>query len=224
MECATTRDRLLFYRLQRRAAARAQPGELHYPLEVGYFLSHYYLLIFGAFDQICRLAAGAFNTGLDPEQHWFKMGVKKPDVLKAINRNAPAVHDLLIDPNFLDWYHILADARHFVAHQGQASSTPLLRRPIQEPSDDDLDRLLANETDLNEFRNNLPAEITEELCGVMRFELRLRTYEQVSDDVMMIQRGKETLMIRPLANVEEDFDNFHVFVDKFVTAAEATLC
>lgn len=219
-----TRDRLLFYRLQRRTAARVQPGELHYPLEVGYFLSHYYLLIFGAFDQTCRLAAGAFNTGLDSEQDWFKIGVKKPEFLNAINRNAPAVHNVLIDRNFLDWYDILAAARHFVAHQGQASSTPLLRRPVQEPSDDDLDRLLATEPGLNKLPNNLRAEIAEEFRSVMRFELRVRTYEQVSDDVMMIRRGEETLMIRPLANVEKDFDNFHVFVDKFVTAAEATLC
>jgi hypothetical protein len=205
-----TRDRLQFYGMQRRMAARRAPQELHYAMEVGYFLSHYYLLICGAFDQLCRIAAPVFETGIDPDD-WRKIGVRKKSFLAALAASAPDVHELFVRPKFIEWFDMLSTARHFVAHQGQASSTPLLRQPDSELTDYDLDRQLMAEGGWNELLEDLPADLADEARRTLRFELRVRSYEQVADDTMVFTTRDGTLLIRPLANVRADFEMFSGF-------------
>jgi hypothetical protein len=210
-----TRDRLRFYGIQRRIAARRQPGELHYPMEVGYYLSHYYLLIFGAFDQMCRIAAPLFQTGIDADD-LFKIGVRKKAFLNALATSAPDVHDLFTDSQFVEWFTVLSAARHFVAHQGQASSNPMLRKAEVDVSDDDLDRQLNSDGAWRELIETLPPDVAEEARRILRFELRVRTYEQVAEDTMVFTTKNGVVVTRPLANVESDFLTFRRFADNFV--------
>ena len=59
-----TRDRLLFYELQRLKALRANWKRQEFKFEIAYYLNFYYPLLYGGFDHLALIVSQALNLGI----------------------------------------------------------------------------------------------------------------------------------------------------------------
>src|SRR5206468_11487616 len=75
-----TRDKLLFYLIQRRAAKRRQLRHQNFAFQLSYHLTTYFLLFWGALDQVSWIVNEVCGLGFKPNQ-WREVGVAKKELL-----------------------------------------------------------------------------------------------------------------------------------------------
>jgi len=134
-----TRDKLLFYVQQERAAKRHKLHLQDFAFEIGYFLNHYYVLLWAGLDQINWIVNAAFNLEFRTKD-WRRVGTLNKDFLRRMRERAQRVADIYEDSDFVRWVKMLAGARHFVAHGGFSMPTELYIRSGDDPSDDNWTR------------------------------------------------------------------------------------
>ncbi len=214
-----TRDKLLFYVQQRRAAKRQKLRRQDFSVEAGYFLNHYYVLLWAGLDQICWIVNEIFALGLT-QKDWRKIGVLNQTFLKVLREKAPSIGELFENAEFIQWVKMLRGARHFVAHRGIATPGHVFLSSNEvEPSDEDIDREIENSNEWRELVRILPRELVEAQRPLLRDQARLRKYEEVPEPILPIELDGQQVMIFPLVNIEWDFKHFFDFAQS--VAAEA---
>jgi hypothetical protein len=88
-----SRDKLLFYSLQRDAALRLNAVRQTFAQELAYHLNFYYLLLYGSFDHAALLVNGVCGLGLDER----RVGATHKEFLKALEPVSPALHAIFTD-------------------------------------------------------------------------------------------------------------------------------
>jgi len=136
---AYTRDKLLFFMIQRRRAKRHRLEKQDFAFELAYHLTMYFLLFWGALDQISWIVNEICGLELTANQ-WWKVGVAKREFCNRLRERDVAMMVILQEPEFLRWIDVLRRARHYVAHQGTAMLSPLFEKPAEEPSLAEVDR------------------------------------------------------------------------------------
>jgi hypothetical protein len=121
-----TRDKLLFYLIQRRRANRHKLEKQDFTFELSYHLTTYFLLFWGALDQISWIVNEICGLGFTVAQ-WRRVGVAKREFLDRLHAHGPEMVAIFQEPEFLRWIDVLRRARHYVAHQGVAMLSPLWR-------------------------------------------------------------------------------------------------
>lgn len=213
-----TRDKLLFYVQQRRAAKRHKLLRQDFSFEVGYFLNHYYVLFWAGLDQICWIVNGIFELGLT-RKDWRKVGTLNLKFLKVLREKAPQVLELFEDAEFVRWVKMVRGARHFVAHRGIAALARLFLQPETELSDEELDREVEASDEWRQLERMFPRELVEYFRPTLKFQAKLRRYEEISEPVLRIEFDGEEALIHPLVNIEWDFDHFFDFAHKVAGVA-----
>lgn len=208
-----TKDHILFYIQQRRAAKRKKLLRQDFSFEAGYFLNHYYLLFWGGLDQICWIVNAVYGLGFG-QSDWRKVGIASREFLDRLKGASKELHLLFVDGDFLRWFKMLRAARHFVAHKGTAMPTTLYERPEEMPTDEELDKEIEEEGILDFEFLPLTAEILDSLKASVRYRKRIEKYREVSDDVMRLEFEGEEVFITPLLNTVWDFDQFFGFATK----------
>lgn len=204
-----TRDKLLFYAQQERAARRHRLSRQGFGFELGYHLSHYYVLLWSGLDQICWIVNATFDCGFTARD-WRQVGIRKQAFLARLEQKVPDVHRIYSDPEFKRWVSMLAGARHFVAHGGFAMPGEAYIRPEEEPTDEELDRDIEASDEWQKMAW-LPRGIRELSRPTLRLKARLRRSRRLEERVLHITVDGEECVILPLVNVEWDFDHFFTF-------------
>ncbi len=89
-----TRDRLLFYEIQRLAAKRAGRKRQQFTFEIAYSLNFYYLLIYGAFDHAALFVSQMLQLGLPEKQ----VRATYKTFLDALQRKSAPLFAIFTDP------------------------------------------------------------------------------------------------------------------------------
>jgi len=107
-----------FYELQRDYFLRR--GERRFHLMLGYYLSNYYMLLWGMLDQLTIIAKYAYNLsikektcGINSNKFWNKL-------------NEPKLYKFISESKISEWIDIMAEMRHHAAHKGIKVPTELL--------------------------------------------------------------------------------------------------
>lgn len=216
------RDKLLFYVQQRRTAKRKKLTRQNFHFEAGHYLNHYYVLLWAGLDQACWIVNDIFELGLT-KKDWRKVGALNSKFLNVLRESAPLILEIYENPDFVRWAKMLRSARHYVAHKGIAMPASLFVRPETEPTDEELDREIERSDEWRTVESILPCEVLEASRPGLRFEARLRRYQEIQEPVFQIEIEGEEYFIFPLKNTEWDFGNFFDFVHKIVTVALQTL-
>lgn len=206
-----TRDKLLFYVLQRRTAKRQNLTRQDFTFELAYYLNHYFLLFWGALDQVSWIVNEICNLGFQPNQ-WRNVGVAKQGFLNRLRNQDPEMAAEFEEPEFQRWINVLKLTRHYVAHQGTAQLSPLYEKPAEEPTDAEIDREIEKSQRWREDEKLLPREILEAFRPTFRMEWRLEHYRQISDASFHIQGETDHAIVFPLENIEWEYDRFKQFV------------
>jgi hypothetical protein len=204
-----TRDKLLFYKEQIRAAERNKLKRQDFAFEAGYYLNHYYVLFSAGLDQICWIVNAVFGLGFTREK-WWEVGPRKKKFLARLAERAPQAHAAYSDEDFLKWVKMLGGARNFAAHEGLAMPAETYVRPEREPTAAELDAEIEGSPEWRE----LPPALREPSRPTLRHNAYLRHCRKVPARVMMIRIDGEEVMIHPLWNIEWDYDHFFDFAHR----------
>lgn len=214
-----TRDRLLFYEMQQRAAKRANWKRQKFQFEVTYHLNFYYVLLFGGFDHLAVLLNGVLNLGLGERD----VAATGKLFLKLLQGKSPKLHAMFTDPDMESFIERIASLRHLSAHRGQIAPAQVYEKPDQEPTVEELDeeiRAKGLDADLalvpvgpvrDAFRENI------------RFTLKLSKYKLVLEDAVILDGKKQKGFINPLADTEWNFSKFYSFLERVLSACTKEL-
>jgi hypothetical protein len=117
---AYTRDKLLFYVIQRRRAKREGMEKQEFSFELAYHLTTYFLSFWGALDQISWIVNEICALGFNARQ-WLQVGVAKKEFLKRLRARDVEMAREFEEPEFLRWIDVLKRTRHDVAHRSRSA-------------------------------------------------------------------------------------------------------
>jgi hypothetical protein len=215
---AYTRDKLFFFMIQRRRAKRHKLEKQEFTFELAYHLTVYFLLFWGALDQISWIVNDLYGLGFAAKQ-WWKVGVGKKGFLDRLRESDAAMMAIFQEPEFLRWIDVLRRARHYVAHKGIAMLSPLIEKPAREPSLAEVDQDIERWEEWRELASRWPAAMMETFRPNFRAKWYMRNYRQISDAAFVIQDATDMAIIFPLQNIEWEYERFRAF-----TLAVAARC
>lgn len=208
-----TRDRLLFYEIQRMAAIRAKWKRQEFAFETGYYLNFYYPLIFGGFDHIALLVNQCLQLGM-PEKN---VGATYQGFLGALQAKNAALYAVFTDAKVTEFIKRVGYLRHYASHRGSLAPAKLIEMPDKELTDDEVDAMIT-EAGMDDMVNYMPeGELRESVRQTLRYNFRMAHYEKVGkvvDGVVPIVIDGKPAFIRPAADTYWNFQNFLRFMNR----------
>lgn len=217
-----TRDRLLFYEIQKMAARRAKWKRQEYAFEISYYLNFYYPLLYGGFDHVALLVNHCLQLGL-PEK---SVGATYQGFLDALKAKNSTLHGIFTDPKQIDFIKRIGYLRHYASHRGSLAPGKLIEKPDKELTDDEVDAMIvaAGMDDLLTFMPQ--GEMRESFQAVLRNNFRMTHYEKEGkavDGIVPILLDGKWGYIRPANDTDWNFKNFLLFVNQILTELKKLL-
>jgi hypothetical protein len=206
-----TRDRLLFYEMQRLAARRAGWKRQRFGFEIGYYLNFNYLLIYGAFDQAALFVSQLLNLGLAPRQ----VGATYEKFLQLLEKKSAPLHAVFTQGQNKAFIDRIGALRHFAAHRGSLQPTTVVEKLDREPTPEELDADI-RAAGLDNIINMLPeGETREGFREMARSNARFARYEKntVLEDVVPIELDGKFGFIRPHSDTDWNFKRLMSFLN-----------
>jgi hypothetical protein len=211
-----TRDRLLFYEIQKLAAKRAKWKRQEYAFELAYYLNFYYPLLYGGFDHIALLVNHCLGLGI-PEKN---VGAAYQGFLDVLKAKHAVLHAIFTDPKQVEFMKRVAYLRHHASHRGSLAPGKLIEKPEKDLTDDEVDAMIA-EAGMDDFLIYLPeGEIRDGLRETLRFNFRMAHYEKegkVVDGVWPVELDGKWGYIFPANDTYWNFQNFLRFMNRVLT-------
>jgi hypothetical protein len=207
-----TRDRLLWYEIQRLAAKRAAWKRQRFAFEIAYYLNFYYLLIYGAFDHAALFVSQLLGLGLPERQ----VGATYKGFLEALERKSTALHAIFTAKSHKDFIDRIAALRHFAAHRGSLMPTIVVEEPDHDPTVDELDADI-RKAGLEEIINMLPeGNAREGFREMARTNARWARYqkETILEDVIPIELDNKFRFINPHLDTGWNFNRTMDFLNE----------
>jgi hypothetical protein len=216
-----TRDRLLFYEIQKMAALRAKWKRQEYAFEIGYYLNFYYPLIYGGFDHTALLVNQCLQLGI-PEKN---VGATYQGFLEALRAKNAVLHAIFIDQKQAEFIKRIGYLRHYASHRGSLAPGKLLEKPDKELTDDEVDAMIVK-AEMDDLLVYMPeGEMRESFREVLRNNFRMEHYEKEGktvDGVVPIELNGKWGFIRPANDTDWNFQKFLLFMNPVLT--ELTRC
>jgi len=217
-----TRDRLLFYEMQKMAAQRAKWKRQEFAFEIGYYLNFYYPLLFGGFDHAALLVSQTLQLGI-PDRN---VGATYQGFLTVLKGKDAKLHTIFTDPEHTEFMKRIGYLRHYASHRGTLAPGKLIEKPDKELSDAELDAIIAD-SGMDEVLALVPeGEMRESLRQSMRANTRVTQYEKESkivDGIVPIYIDGQKGFIRPIGDTEWNFKKFLAFVNQVFSELKARL-
>jgi len=210
-----TRDRLLFYEIQRLAALRSKWKRQEYAFEVAYYLNFYYPLLFGGCDQIALLVNQVLKLGLAEKQ----VGATYQGFLDALKAKSASLHVVFTDPDHLKFVKRVAYLRHYASHRGSLAPAKLLEKPDKEPTSEELDAEIAA-AGMDDILRFMPeGELRESVREMLRTNFKMAHYEKgkIIDGVVPIEIDGQAGFIRPANDTDWNFQKYLTFQNLVLT-------
>jgi len=219
---AYTRDKLMFYMIQRRRAKRHELERQNFTFELTYHLTMYFLLFWGALDQFSWIVNEICGLGF-ADRDWRDVGVGKRRFLGRLSVRDVEMATIFQEPELLRWLGVLRQVRHYVAHEGTAMLSPLLEKPDPEPSTADIDREIERSPEWVRLARSWPTALMEALRPTFRVKYKMKSYRVVSDAAFVLQGATDTAILFPLENIEWEYERFRSFALAVVERCSALL-
>jgi len=216
-----TRDRLLFYEMQQAVATRHKWKRQQFSSEVAYYLNHYYLLLYGAFDHVAVLVNALFNLGVNEK----RAGARNPEFLSALKAKLPRLHALFEEPEHTSFISRIGAVRHQAAHRAVVTPQMVVQEPDHEPTVAELDEDI-RKAGLEDVLNLFPSGPSREhFREMMRNNARMARYqrETLMENVLLIELEGKWCFIHPLTDTAWNFDRCLRFLDDVFAECSAAL-
>ncbi len=214
-----SRDRLLFYDLQQNVSRRRAWERQEFLFETGYYLNFYYLLLHGGFDHLALVVNGALGLGLAPKN----VGAAYAGFLTALANKAPEIHAYFTEPRLLDFFARVSALRHFAAHRGSIAPGKIYEQIDPEPSGAELDAEIAKQG-LDDFLDVVPGgPVRDAFRATLRQKMLLSMSKLIAEGVVFLELDGKWNYIRPMSDIEWNFERFHSFMVAVLNALNARI-
>ncbi len=205
-----TRDRLLFYEIQRRVAIRAQWKRQEFAFEIAYYLNFYYLLIYGAFDHAALMVSQLLGLGL-PER---SVGATYKSFLEPLKSKNAGLYGVFTDAKLTEFIKRIGALRHHAAHRGSLMPTKLIEKPDKEPSNEELDAEITK-AGMDDILLRMPmGESRESYRAILRQNFKMARYQKVADGIVPIMIDGKSGFIRPALDTDWNFQMILSFLNR----------
>lgn len=217
-----TRDRLLFYGIQKMTARRGKWKRQEFAFEIGYYLNFYYPLIYGGFDHLALLVNQSLQLGLAEKN----VGASYQGFLDILRAKNGALHTAFTDPKVVEFMKRIGYLRHYASHRGSLAPGKLLEQPDRELTDDEVDAIISN-AEMDNLLTYLPeGELREAFRQSLRHNFRMQHYEKegrtVEGIVPIVIDGKPGFII-PANDTTWNFEKFVSFMNRVLTELKGCL-
>lgn len=205
-----SRDMIRFYQLQKDHFYRRGLIE-RYGLALGYYVTTFYLLLWGMLEQLTIIAKHSKNLAVDERD----CGIRSRKFLDEFGLKEPALKTLIQGHPFNDWINIMADMRHTAAHRMIEIPAPLLTQTEEsEKSEEEILQIIRKE---NAFMYSvLPAEIMKDLESQMVWHWRVSKMKVVLPSMVLIKGRIGEYMRDPVMSVDYDLERLNALIDAFL--------
>jgi hypothetical protein len=207
-----SRDKLLFYSLQREAALRINAKRQTFAQELAYYLNFYYLLLYGAFDHAALVVNGVCDLRLDKRD----VGATYKNFLKALESVSPALHAIFTDTSTVELLDRFGALRHYAAHRGSIAPSKLVEKPEREPTDDEVDAYIRKDGQ-SIWMLDLPESPQKTmLVGMLRSNTRAEILEEntIAKDIVFVEIKGKGYIMHPLSDTTWNFRRTMKFLHK----------
>jgi hypothetical protein len=112
----------------------------------------------------------------------------------------------------------IAALRHFAAHRGSIIPSEIYDTPDQEPTIAELDADIERSGD-GDILNSYPSgKVRDFVKDNLRFQARLKRYRKVAEGMVKIAIDGKNYLIRPMSDIEWNFDRYHAFLTRVLVA------
>jgi hypothetical protein len=212
-----TRDRLLFYEVQRLSSVRNRRERQSFSFETAYYLNFYYPVIYAGFDQLALVVNQILKLGL-PDK---KIGATYAGFLDILKAKSSELHAIFTDTKHVEFIKRIGALRHFASHRGSLMPTQLLEKPDKEPTNPELDAEISR-AGLDEMLEILPeGELRESFRANLHHKFKIAHYEKsgnVVDGVVPIVIDGKFGFILPATDTDWNFQRFLLFMNQVFVA------
>jgi len=208
-----SRDMIRFYELQRDYCLRRDERRFH--LMLGYYLSHYYLLIWGMLDHLTVIAKYVYNLSIREKD----CGIKSNEFWKEFKTKEINLCKFIKEPRISEWISIMAEMRHHAAHKGLKIPTRILEETDESKmSDEDILEIIRNENKDTELMYQLLSEdyIKKVYEPNLVTKWRLSKMREIAPGMVFIRIKNKTALIDPVMNVDYDLERLNAVIDAFI--------
>jgi hypothetical protein len=206
-----TRDRLLFYEIQRLVAKRRGWKRQLFTFEIAYSLNFYYLLIYGAFDHVSQFLNQLFQLGVPTKQ----VGATYRSFLDELNKKSPALFAIFTEKRNKEFIERIGYLRHFAAHRGSLMPADVFERLEKEPTDAELDADI-RQAGLDYILEGLAAgEDRDRFREMLRTNARMARYEKskMLEGVVFVELTGRSGFIQPHLDTTWNFSRLLSFLN-----------
>ena len=208
-----SRDMIRFYELQRDYYLRRDERRFH--LMLGYYLSHYYLLIWGMLDHLTVIARYAYGLSINEKD----CAINRRKFWKEFQSKEPNLSKFIKEPPISEWIIIIAEMRHHAAHKGIKIPTRILMATDESKiSDAEILEIIRKENNDIDFNYQLlSADYIKEVYEPnLVSEWRIKKMKELSPSMVFIKIKNKTALIDPVMNVDYDLERLNAVIDAFI--------
>lgn len=208
-----SRDMVRFYEIQVDHFARRGLYR-RFGWALGYYITAFYLHVWGMLEQLTLIANGRLELGLSDEQ----CGIHKDRTLwKALGAREPGLRNFVKTDPIAAWTAAMSDVRHAAAHRAMLLPAPLVSHTAESQlSDDEVrERLRAEEPG---YYAHMPEEVIAAIEPMRIWHWRVRHVETIGDNVVMVKGKSGTYVRGAVVSIDYDLTMLEAVMDAFLVA------
>jgi hypothetical protein len=206
-----SRDMVRFYQLQRDHYSKR--GHLQpFGMALGYFVTHFYLLLWGMLDHLAVIAKYALNLHV-AERH---CGIRKKAFWAELEPRQPGLCKFLRRPALRDWIGQMADMRHAAAHKTIAIPAPLVSETEESQKPEEEVLSIVRERFATMF--SLWPEFMKKYEPLMVWHWRISKMKIIAEDLVRLEGSKGMYMRSPVLSIDYDLERVTAVMDAFLFA------
>ncbi len=205
-----SRDMVRFYQLQRDFYSRRGLQQM-FGMAIGYFVTAFYLLLWGMLDHLTVIAKHARGIELDERF----CGIKSKDFWDVFGPQEPALQKFILCEVWDGWITMMADMRHAAAHRVIAVPGPLLAE-TEDSKKSHEEILEITRKDYEDLYSIFPEEFMKGLEPMMVQNYRISKMKPLAQSIVAIKTKDGGYMRDPVGSIDFDLARATVVLDAFL--------
>jgi hypothetical protein len=217
-----TRDRLLFYEIQKLAAVRRKWNKQQFHFEVAYYLNFYYPLLWGGFDHAALLVNNFLRLGIKEKA----VGATRANFLNALRDKNPALYAVFTETKHTTFMKRIGALRHYALHRGSVQPAKVIEKPDKGLTDEEVDAMIAK-AHLDYLVTSMPeGDVRDNIQSMLRLNFRMQHYENigtVAESIVGIELDGKQVLIHPSSDIYWNYQRFMLFLEAVFDELKKTL-
>jgi hypothetical protein len=204
------RDMIRFYELQLDFFKR-RAQERRFFMAIGFYVSAFYLFLWGMLEHLTILAKWARGLTLDERY----CGIRSKQFWTEFNKIDSRLGKFIDLPRIKEWISVMAEMRHAAAHRDLALPTEILQETEDsKKSDDDILEIIRRERSY--MYNSILAPVIKAMEPMMISLWRIKHMRQIAPSAVIIDVGGVRQIRDPVLSVDHDLQYLTALIDAFL--------